>query len=75
MALSGETSEGKDGSMVSAKIPLAAAATAPTMNAGKLPPPNKASHGPLSNDTTICYDNKVFPLMHNIVRQLKQALS
>lgn len=42
-----------DGSIVIANNPLAAAATAPTKNAGKLPPPNSASHGPLKNDTNI----------------------
>jgi hypothetical protein len=47
------TSGGGDGSIVSANIPLAAAATAPTTNAGKLPPPNKASQGPLVTDTNI----------------------
>ncbi|MFX6536195.1 hypothetical protein ABTG41_18365 [Acinetobacter baumannii] len=39
---------------MNAKIPLAAAAIAPTTNAGMLPPPNNASHGPLATDTTIC---------------------
>jgi hypothetical protein len=40
--------------MVSESIPLAAAATAPTRNAGKFPPPNRASQGPLANETNIC---------------------
>ena len=47
------TSGGGDGSMVSANIPLIAAAIAPTTNAGRLPPPNKESQGPLVTDTII----------------------
>ena len=47
------TSGGGDGSMVSANIPLIAAAIAPTTNAGRLPPPNKESQGPLVTDTSI----------------------
>jgi hypothetical protein len=47
-------SGGGDGSMVNANIPLTAAATAPTTKAGGLPPPKRASHGPLATDTNIC---------------------
>ena len=47
------TSGGMGGSMVSANIPLIAAAIAPTTNAGRLPPPNKESQGPLVIDTSI----------------------
>lgn len=55
MVLEEGRSGGGDGSTVSAKTPLAAAAMAPTTNAGKLPPPNRASHGPLATETTICF--------------------
>lgn len=48
-------SGGGDGSILSAKTPLMAAAIAPTMNAGKFPPPKRASHGPLATETTICF--------------------
>jgi len=41
------------GRIITANIALMTAATAPTTNAGKLPPPNKASHGPLNDDTII----------------------
>lgn len=40
--------------MVKANIPLAAAATAPSTKAGRFPPPNIASNGPLPKDTNIC---------------------
>ncbi|KAG5077998.1 hypothetical protein JHK82_056693 [Glycine max] len=50
------------------KMPLAAAATAPTTNAGKLPPPNRASHGPLITDTTIY-------IYTNMYSQLSQYLT
>ena len=42
-----------DGNKTIANTALTAAATAPTTNAGKLPPPNRASQGPLSADTNI----------------------
>ena len=52
------TSGGIDGSIVSANIPLIAAAIAPTTNAGRLPPPNKESQGPLVTDTSILKKKK-----------------
>lgn len=48
--------------MVNANTALAAAAMAPTTNAGKLPPPKRASHGPLSTDTIICFRVEVAKL-------------
>lgn len=53
MATAGLASAGGDGNIVSAKTPLAAAATAPTTNPGKFPPPNKSSQGPPTSDTNI----------------------
>lgn len=46
-------STGGDGSTKIANIPLNNAATAPNTNAGKFPPPNRSSHGPLITDTSI----------------------
>lgn len=48
-----------DGNKTIANTALTAAATAPTMNAGKLPPPNRSSQGPLSADTNICTNIKM----------------
>ncbi|MCI57916.1 hypothetical protein A2U01_0079168, partial [Trifolium medium] len=42
-----------DGSRTIANMALVSAATAPTTNAGKLPPPNNLSNWPLSEDTNI----------------------
>lgn len=51
-------SGGGEGNNVNERTALAVAATAPTTNAGKFPPPNIASHGPLVTDTNICFSQK-----------------
>lgn len=47
-------SGGGEGKTVNANTPLIAAAIAATINAGKFPPPNKASKGPPPSETIIC---------------------
>ena len=47
-------SGGGEGKTVIANTPLIAAAIAPTINAGKFPPPKRASKGPPPSDTIIC---------------------
>ncbi len=42
------------GRMTRAATPPQRAATAPSKNAGKLPPPNNSSQDPAPKDTTIC---------------------
>ena len=56
-------SGGGEGRRVKDSMALAAAATAPTTNAGKFPPPNNASHGPLVTDTNICFFTTILQIL------------
>ena len=47
-------SGGGEGKTVNANTPLIAAAIAPSINAGRFPPPKSASKGPPPSDTIIC---------------------
>lgn len=54
MAVALGASGGGEGKTVNANTPLIAAAIAATINAGKFPPPKRASKGPPPSDTIIC---------------------
>lgn len=54
MAVGLGASGGGEGKTVNANTPLIAAAIAPSTNAGKFPPPKRASKGPPPSDTIIC---------------------